>query len=101
MASFALSATTGGARKHTWTNISGAVHSNDAIMELLLLINSCKLASAETINVVTPYFPYSKVVLVLFVLLEDLKLFPGRPEVIPTIPNHLQADSQHDEESWS
>jgi len=39
---------------------TGAVHSNDAIMELLLLINSCKLASAETINVVTPYFPYSK-----------------------------------------
>eukprot|EP00092_Neocalanus_flemingeri_P090097 GFUD01114091.1.p1 GENE.GFUD01114091.1~~GFUD01114091.1.p1 ORF type:complete len:336 (+),score=93.80 GFUD01114091.1:329-1336(+) len=29
-------------------------------MELLLLINSCKLASAESITVVTPYFPYSK-----------------------------------------
>jgi len=39
---------------------TGAVRSNDAIMELLLLINSCKLASAETITVVTPYFPYSK-----------------------------------------
>lgn len=39
---------------------TGAVDSNDAIMELLLLINSCKLASAETINIVTPYFPYSK-----------------------------------------
>merc|ERR1711892_951326 len=39
---------------------TGAVDSNNAIMELLLLINSCKLASAETINVVTPYFPYSK-----------------------------------------
>jgi len=39
---------------------TGAVDSNDAIMELLLLINSCKLASAETITVVTPYFPYSK-----------------------------------------
>jgi len=36
------------------------VSSNDAIMELLLLINSCKLASAETITVITPYFPYSK-----------------------------------------
>eukprot|EP00092_Neocalanus_flemingeri_P010273 GFUD01011069.1.p1 GENE.GFUD01011069.1~~GFUD01011069.1.p1 ORF type:complete len:412 (+),score=111.32 GFUD01011069.1:237-1472(+) len=39
---------------------TGAVSSNDAIMELLLLINSCKLASAESITVVTPYFPYSK-----------------------------------------
>jgi len=40
---------------------TGAVSSNDAIMELLLLINSCKLASAESITVITPYFPYSKV----------------------------------------
>ena len=39
---------------------TGAVRSNDAIMELLLIINSCKLASAESITVVTPYFPYSK-----------------------------------------
>ena len=57
--------------------LAGAVSSNDAIIELLLLINSCKLASADsitvrkvlfiktfipsfTIQVVTPYFPYSK-----------------------------------------
>jgi len=39
---------------------TGAVNSNDAIIELLLLINSCKLASADSITVVTPYFPYSK-----------------------------------------
>lgn len=39
---------------------TGAVSSNDAIVELLLLINSCKLASADSITVVTPYFPYSK-----------------------------------------
>lgn len=39
---------------------TGGVSSNDAIMELLLLINSCKLASAESITVITPYFPYSK-----------------------------------------
>jgi len=39
---------------------TGAVRSNDCIVELLLLINSCKLASAESITVVTPYFPYSK-----------------------------------------
>ena len=59
-------------------NISGAVSSNDAIMELLLLINSCKLASAETINVVTPYFPYSKVGLMMLVLhLTDTKSDSG------------------------
>lgn len=39
---------------------TGAVSSNDAIVELLLMINACKLASAESITVVTPYFPYSK-----------------------------------------
>ena len=40
---------------------AGAVKSNDAVMELLLIINSCRLASAESITVITPYFPYSKV----------------------------------------
>ena len=30
-------------------------------MELLLIINSCRLASAESVTVITPYFPYSKV----------------------------------------
>ena len=39
---------------------AGAVNSNDAVMELLLIINSCRLASAESITVITPYFPYSK-----------------------------------------
>jgi ribose-phosphate pyrophosphokinase len=39
---------------------TGAVHSNDAIIELLFLINACKLASSHTITVVTPFFPYSK-----------------------------------------
>ena len=40
--------------------IVGAVNSNDAVMELLLIINSCRLASAESITGITPYFPYSK-----------------------------------------
>ena len=40
---------------------AGAVNSNDAVMELLLIINSCRLASAESVTVITPYFPYSKV----------------------------------------
>ncbi|XP_023337861.1 ribose-phosphate pyrophosphokinase 2 [Eurytemora carolleeae] len=39
---------------------TGGVNSNDAIIELLLIINSCKLASAATITVITPYYPYSK-----------------------------------------
>merc|ERR1712110_360309 len=39
---------------------TGAVNSNDAVMELLLIINSCRLASAESITVITPYYPYSK-----------------------------------------
>jgi len=39
---------------------TGAVNSNDAVMELLLIINSCRLASADSITVITPYFPYSK-----------------------------------------
>jgi ribose-phosphate pyrophosphokinase len=37
------------------------VRSNDAIVELLLIINSCKLASAESVTVITPFYPYSKV----------------------------------------
>ena len=41
--------------------LAGAVNSNDAVMELLLIINSCRLASAESVTVITPYFPYSKV----------------------------------------
>ena len=31
--------------------VEGGVNSNDAIVELLLLINACKLASAESITV--------------------------------------------------
>ena len=81
-------------------NISGAVDSNDAIMELLLLINSCKLASAETINIVTPYFPYSKVILMMLVYLNDTKSASGRPKVLPQISHNLQVDSQYDEKSW-
>ncbi|KAI8871958.1 phosphoribosyl pyrophosphokinase [Ramicandelaber brevisporus] len=39
---------------------SGSLHSNDHLMELLVLINSCKIASAKRITAVLPYFPYSK-----------------------------------------
>ncbi|KAI8868573.1 phosphoribosyl pyrophosphokinase [Ramicandelaber brevisporus] len=39
---------------------SGSHHANDHLMELLVLINSCKVASARRITAVIPYFPYSK-----------------------------------------
>eukprot|EP00088_Acartia_fossae_P030615 TRINITY_DN31610_c0_g1_i1.p1 TRINITY_DN31610_c0_g1~~TRINITY_DN31610_c0_g1_i1.p1 ORF type:complete len:421 (-),score=98.28 TRINITY_DN31610_c0_g1_i1:337-1599(-) len=39
---------------------TGGVRSNDAIIELLLMINACKLASAASITLITPYYPYSK-----------------------------------------
>jgi len=39
---------------------TGGVKSNDAIIELLLMINSCRLASAASITLITPYYPYSK-----------------------------------------
>jgi len=39
---------------------TGGVKSNDAIIELLLMINACKLASAASITLITPYYPYSK-----------------------------------------
>ena len=35
--------------------VEGGVNSNDAIVELLLLINACKLASAESITVSINY----------------------------------------------
>lgn len=33
---------------------------NDSLMELLFLINACKLSAAGEITVITPYYPYSK-----------------------------------------
>ncbi|KAK9759427.1 ribose-phosphate pyrophosphokinase 1 [Basidiobolus ranarum] len=39
---------------------SGCGTVNDNIMELLILINACKFASAKRVTAVLPYFPYSK-----------------------------------------
>jgi ribose-phosphate pyrophosphokinase len=33
---------------------------NDYIVELLLLLNACKLSGANSISVIVPYFPYSR-----------------------------------------
>ncbi|KAI8841566.1 phosphoribosyltransferase-like protein [Chytriomyces cf. hyalinus JEL632] len=39
---------------------SGSDTINDHLMELLIMINACKLASARRITAVIPYLPYSK-----------------------------------------
>ncbi|ORY05742.1 phosphoribosyl pyrophosphate synthetase 1-like 1 [Basidiobolus meristosporus CBS 931.73] len=39
---------------------SGCGSVNDNIMELLILTNACKFASAKRVTAVLPYFPYSK-----------------------------------------
>ena len=33
---------------------------NDSLMELLFLINAFRLASADSITVITPFFPYRR-----------------------------------------
>ncbi|KAF2837249.1 phosphoribosyl pyrophosphokinase [Patellaria atrata CBS 101060] len=39
---------------------SGSEKINDNVMELLIMINACKGASAKSITAVMPYFPYSR-----------------------------------------
>jgi ribose-phosphate pyrophosphokinase len=39
---------------------SGSDRVNDHLMEMLILVNACKAASASRITAVMPYFPYSK-----------------------------------------
>ncbi|RUP44785.1 phosphoribosyltransferase-like protein [Jimgerdemannia flammicorona] len=39
---------------------SGSISTNDHIMELLIMINACKIASARRITAILPYFPYCK-----------------------------------------
>ena len=39
---------------------SGCSSVNDAVFELLIMINACKIASAKRITAVLPYFPYSR-----------------------------------------
>jgi ribose-phosphate pyrophosphokinase len=39
---------------------SGGDNINDYLMELLIMANACKMASARRITAIIPYFPYSK-----------------------------------------
>ena len=39
----------------------GGERPNDSLMELLFLINAFRLASADSITVITPFFPYRRV----------------------------------------
>jgi ribose-phosphate pyrophosphokinase len=39
---------------------SGSPNANDAVMELLITVSACKMASARRVTAVLPFFPYSK-----------------------------------------
>ncbi|KAI9149854.1 ribose-phosphate pyrophosphokinase 1 [Blastocladiella emersonii ATCC 22665] len=39
---------------------SGSDSINDSLMELMILINSCRISSASRITAILPYFPYAK-----------------------------------------
>ena len=39
---------------------SGCGEVNDNLMELLIMINACKIASAERVTAVIPVYPYSR-----------------------------------------
>ena len=39
---------------------SGSPAVNDGVMELLIMVNACKMASARRVTAVLPFFPYSK-----------------------------------------
>ena len=39
---------------------SGCGELNDNLMEMLIMINACKIASAERVTAVIPVYPYSR-----------------------------------------
>lgn len=57
---------------------SGCCPVNDSIMELLILLDAFRRASARRINVVTPYYPYSR---------QDKKIQPREPVTAKLLAN--------------
>ena len=55
---------------------------NDHLMELMIMIDACRRASAETINVVIPYFGYSR---------QDIKAKPREPITSKLIANMIES----------
>ncbi len=61
---------------------SGSPPVNDHLVELLIMINAAKLASAERITAVLPWFPYSR---------QDKKSSPREPITAKLVADLLQA----------
>jgi ribose-phosphate pyrophosphokinase len=57
---------------------SGCCPVNDSIMELLIMLDAFRRASARRINVVTPYYPYSR---------QDKKIGPREPVTAKMVAN--------------
>ncbi len=59
---------------------------NDKLMELLLIVDACKRASAKEINVIVPYFGYSR---------QDRKAMPREPISAKVAANLIEAVGAH------
>lgn len=60
---------------------SGSGEINDNLMELLIMINACKIASASRVTAVIPCFPYAR---------QDKKDKVGLPYIHESSPLHNQ-----------
>lgn len=58
---------------------SGCGEINDNLMELLIMINACKIASSSRVTAVIPCFPYAR---------QDKKDKVGERQVCPALSHH-------------